>query len=721
MSNAPTTPLVSVIVPVYNNETYVVTCMNSLLAQTLQDIEVICINDGSTDNSSQVLHDFANRDNRVVVVDKINEGYGVGINTGLKLAKGKYVTILESDDFADLTMLETLTHYAEKFEVEVVRANFNLYWSRKIKNDTFLELFKEEVCDRVIDPRIRENQTCFYAQPALWSAIYRRDFIENNNLKLTETPGAAYQDTAFNFKIWACATKVMFVHRPFVHYRQDNEASSINNPAKVDNICIEYEEIRRWLREDRPDLQQSLAPVVTKMMCDAYTWNTGRVAEEYRLDFARKFGQELSAAKNRGEFDKSLFDYDELKIVEKSITDPQAFVDYVALDYDPQQGVDLLKRKASTFIKVMKEQGAGGAKDLASEKLGGTKRVDNLIDARDDEMCTRKAPKFIDKPELPQISVVLTVYNGESVVRETLDTILAQSFEAFELICVNDGSSDSSLAILEEYAARDARIKIISQENGGPAKARNRGLAEVTAPYALILDCDDIFAPTMFERLLSKAMVGDADIVVCTSAMYEGDSYTTIPSPWTLKLDLLPRNKPYFIPDDVKDSLFEAIMGWPWDKLYRSELIKESGILFPEDLANSEDGVFVYELLYRASRLAIVEDCLIKHRETRKGSVSNTRESDAECFYEAICRIKSDMKSLPGVYEKFEKSFLNWALDYTFWNFTTLSDAALRRRLMKKFCRNGYPELEFSSHDWSYFDLYGDLRYRYNRLKVLGW
>ena len=191
-------PKVSVIVPVYNNEVFVVSCIKSLLAQTLQDIEVIAINDGSTDNSSEILHQFADSDSRLIVVDKENGGYGVGINTGLDMARGEYVTILESDDFADLDMLETLVNYADAFNLEVVRANFYLYWAKKIKNDHLLELFGNHECDRIIDPSIRDNQHCFYVQPALWSAIYRTDFIRKNNLRLLETPGAAYQDTAFN-------------------------------------------------------------------------------------------------------------------------------------------------------------------------------------------------------------------------------------------------------------------------------------------------------------------------------------------------------------------------------------------------------------------------------------------------------------------------------------------------------------------------------------------
>ena len=167
-------PKVSVIVPVYNNEVFVVSCIKSLLAQTLEDIEIIAINDGSTDNSSAILHKFADSDSRLIVVDKANGGYGVGINTGLDLVRGEYVTILESDDFADLDMLETLVNYADAFNLEVVRSNFYLYWAKKIKNDHLLELFGYHECDRIIDPSLRENQHCFYVQPALWSAITER-------------------------------------------------------------------------------------------------------------------------------------------------------------------------------------------------------------------------------------------------------------------------------------------------------------------------------------------------------------------------------------------------------------------------------------------------------------------------------------------------------------------------------------------------------------------
>ena len=711
-------PKVSVIVPVYNNQVFVVTCVKSLLAQTLENIEVICINDGSTDDSSKILHEFADHDPRVIVVDKENGGYGVGINTGLDLARGEYVTILESDDFADLDMLETLTNLADAFDLEVVRANFYLYWSKKLKNDHLLELFGNWECDRVIDPSNREDQHCFYVQPALWSAIYRRSFIEENKLRLLETPGAAYQDTAFNFKIWACARRVMFVHKPFVHYRQDNESSSINNPGKVDTICLEYAEIRRWLREERPELHDAFAPIATKMMCDAYTWNTKRVAKKFQLGFVERFGREFAEAEERGEVDPSRFAPGQLSMVKKTVTDPQGFADFHTRGIDPERGLELLERKVGTLVQVAQQDGLRPARDLVKSKISGWKPEYNVVDARDNEMATRKEPKFLKAAPEPRISVVMPVYKCEAVLGETLDSVLAQTMGDFELICVNDGATDGSRDILARYADADARVRIIDQENRGVANARNRGLQEVNAPYILILDSDDIFVPTMFELLLDQAVKTEADIVACSSCEYDGEKYLCTPTPWTLKLDKLPE-KEVFSPEDAGDELFEAFMGWPWDRLYRTEFLKGTGIEFPEDYDNSEDGVFVYGVLVRAKALSVVPDVLIKHRSTRKGSISNSREKSPECFYRAVCAIKDDLKAEPGRYERFEKSFLNWALDYTMWNIVTLHGESARRALAKKLVSGGFPELEVKDHPWSFFDLYGKgMRRRYLKLQM---
>ena len=266
--------------------------------------------------------------------------------------------------------------------------------------------------------------------------------------------------------------------------------------------------------------------------------------------------------------------------------------------------------------------------------------------------------------------------------------------------------------------ARDSRIRVIDQENQGVAAARNSGLEFANAPYTLILDSDDIFAPDMFGKLYRKARATNADIVVCSSCEFDGETYESIPAPWALKHGLLPKSESFSV-QDVSSSLFQAFMGWPWDRLYRTSFLKNSALGFPVDMANSEDAVFVYGLLYRASVLAIVDDVLVKHRSTRRGSVSNSREKDPECFYEAICRIKADLKSI-GLYASLERSFLNWALDYTIWNVSTLKDVRTKERLSRALTSGKLPELEVADHSWLFFNLYGLSNFKgYYKLKFL--
>ncbi len=123
---------VSILVPVYNVEKYLRQCMDSLVNQTLKDIEIICIDDGSTDSSPVILDEYAEKDVRVRVIHKSNAGYGHSMNIGLRMARGEFIGIVESDDFADLEMFERLYIIAVEKNVEFVRSNFWIYSEKQM-------------------------------------------------------------------------------------------------------------------------------------------------------------------------------------------------------------------------------------------------------------------------------------------------------------------------------------------------------------------------------------------------------------------------------------------------------------------------------------------------------------------------------------------------------------------------------------------------------------
>lgn len=313
-----------------------------------------------------------------------------------------------------------------------------------------------------------------------------------------------------------------------------------------------------------------------------------------------------------------------------------------------------------------------------------------------------------------KLSVVLTVYNMETCLRECVDSLRNQTFSDFEVICIDDGSSDTSLDILEEYTSKDTRMRIYSQENTGPAGARNAGLDKAIGKYIIMLDSDDIFESTLLERLYRRAEDTESDIVICRSQEYDHDTGELSAIPWATKKEQIP-DKDVFSCADMYDTVFSAFMGWPWDKLYRRSFIEEHGLRYPL-MNNSEDLYFVFLSLVLAKRMSFVDEVLISHRMNRDESVSNSRLAAPEEFYRGICLLKGKLKEDPGRYEKLSWGYLNWAVDYTLWNIETLPEGKVRDELVAKLVSGAFPELELNMHGPRYFNLYDDVSERYKCL-----
>lgn len=298
-------PEISVLVPIYNVERYLGECLDSLVAQTFGDFEAILINDGSTDGSRAIIERYVQNDQRFRVIDKANSGYGASMNRGLDEACGTYVAILESDDFFVPTALQTLYEAAEREQSDVVKANFWLYWSVPEERREDFEIVTPAMAGKTVRPSTDDDKTIFYQKPSIWSALYRREFLNDNGIRFLETPGASYQDASFNFKVWALAERATYLDEYILCYRQDNEASSVNSPGKVYCVCDEYAEMERFL-DVRPSLFGELRGVLTRMKFDSYMWNAGRLAPELRAEFLVRAREELLADREKGYIDESL-------------------------------------------------------------------------------------------------------------------------------------------------------------------------------------------------------------------------------------------------------------------------------------------------------------------------------------------------------------------------------------------------------------------------------
>ena len=305
-------PLVSVLVPICNVEKYLEQCLESARTQTLEDIEVICINDGSTDGSLGIINSFVEKDPRFKVIDKPNSGYGDSMNKGLEAATGKYIAILESDDFLDPEALEYMYGEAERQRLDVLKCNFWLYWSepdpsRSNRHNLYFPLASAELIEMGPHAPI-DYPSIFWAKPSIWSALYSKDFLDKNDIRFLPTPGASYPDSSFTFKVLACAKRLAFSGRAFLHYRPDNENSSVNSKGKVYCVCDEHAEIARFLDEVRPDLKQALGPVRAHTKFLNYRWNYDRLGDQLKGEFLDRFRDEMRQEIASGEIASGYLD-----------------------------------------------------------------------------------------------------------------------------------------------------------------------------------------------------------------------------------------------------------------------------------------------------------------------------------------------------------------------------------------------------------------------------
>ena len=235
------------------------------------------------------------------------------MNKGLAKATGEYIGIVESDDFIELDAFEKLYALAKEFDADVVRGNFYEYVNGK--NQVNLSVDPQDV-GRIINPKQRTS--IFYQQPAIWSSIYRKSFLDEYKILFLPTPGASYQDTGFNFKVWATTERAVFTQEAFLHYRMDNSNSSVKSPGKIMCVAEEYAEAEKYLREN--GYYDELREVFQAAKFGGYYWNILRLAPELRRKFVIRTQKEFRDANAENSLNVAYFPKDRWLLLQYLLT-----------------------------------------------------------------------------------------------------------------------------------------------------------------------------------------------------------------------------------------------------------------------------------------------------------------------------------------------------------------------------------------------------------------
>lgn len=251
----------------------------------------------------------------------------------------------------------------------------------------------------------------------------------------------------------------------------------------------------------------------------------------------------------------------------------------------------------------------------------------------------------------PKVSVIVPVFNTEKYLGACLNSISRQSLANIEIICVDDGSTDSSPDILREYAARDPRIRIVTQENRGAGAARNAGMDIASGKYYSFLDSDDYYDTDMLSRMVKTAEDTGAEVTICGSYIVNESTGVKSEFSKSLRTEILPSD--CFSPSEIKDDIFGFSMGWAWDKLFLAEHVDS---LRFQEIGSNNDVYFVFTSMASSEKIAIEHKSLCYHRKNTNNSL---QDRIAETYENIFVSRKALYKSLKdyGLSEMYGKSF----------------------------------------------------------------
>lgn len=549
---------VSVIIPIYNVESYVEECINSVRNQSLTDIEIICVNDKGTDDSWEIVKRMAKEDSRIILIENdCNRGLSYTRNHGLGAAKGEYIYFLDSDDYIVPDCLMKLYQNAvqENLEIQIFEAEF-VYESEELrpifsKNPSSFKVEYNEIYDgKSLFVKWMDVWDWMPSQPRFF---YSRDFLMKNNLSFVE--GMLHEDEIFTFDVLMNAVRIRIVNE------------------------------KLFCRRFRKDSIMTVRPVMNHFRgCILILQHVYKYLLNLKSDFST--------------FENS--------------------------------------------IKFYMSKIASNARN----------KYHNIEDTPD---------------KTPEISVIIPCYNVEKYIEECLNSVILQSIWNIEIICINDGSSDNTLSLLNKFERIDPRINVYNlEENRGQSVARNVGLSMASGKYIYMLDADDYIVDGAFEELLQYAEKDDADVIA-----FENQQFSDNPVFGEKAKEVLFSYKGYagtFRGTDAFSILISRDIISPSVPTYmiKKDYIDNLGLRFIENIIHEDIG-FILEMLV-FSKITVLINKPYFMRRFRAGSTvtSKLTSRNIEGYLRSFIRSYELMPRFTDEHKEnliFQHAFRKWQRD----------------------------------------------------------
>lgn len=549
---------VSIIVPVYNGEKYLNQCLDSISNQTLRDLEIICVDDGSSDKTPSILKKYSSKDKRFKIITTKNNGQGSARNIALNEASGEYIAFVDADDWLDLDSLELLYNNAKSRDLDLLffqMCNYIQSSGEYVSTDLYdIKSFDDNGIDNeTIFNHESTHDFLFEIPVGPVSKLYKRQFLERNNLRFVE--GIFFEDNSFFYNAYFYCKKVGFLKKQLYFRRRHSES------------------VTQTFDETKFDIVNATNSVLE-------VFDSHGVYESYKRDVVNhtysmliEWFKKSSLIIRQGFYEKIKNEFrgfgDLMQDFNENLNGDYMLIFNIMCDYDYYLDfLSVYKLKTTDYMIYDGQNEFSKESDLYLEHKSNSSKF--------------------------KISIVIPIYNNEKYLHRLLMSIENQTFgiDNIEVLMVDDNSSDNSYDVIKKYCEKYEGFNIIriKKRTGSPGTPRNIGLLESTSDYVIFIDHDDLFEINALQTLYHLITEHDCDFVYGTYASVDRDKPTKI---------VYPKEKHGYF-----SSIWEnkrAIAFPPpsiWTRLFKRDFLINNDIFFPTILG--EDAIFVSKALVNA-------------------------------------------------------------------------------------------------------------------------
>ena len=650
-------PAISVVIPMYNCEAYVNSLCEGLENQTFTDFEVICVNDGSTDNTRSLVEEFCKKDSRFHFIDKENGGAGSARNAGIEVATGKYMMFLDADDEYHSNLLEEMYAAAEKHQADEVLCQYQQHNYRDNITDKELGFDATVFPDDISIATDSVSQLFCSINWAPWSALYRKDLIDRYNLRFSTT--TISNDVFFIHAYAAITENIVGIHKDLIWARRyhNNESITSGRWNHAEETVLVLEELGSWLKENNLldkyldtyrnrciysimynigfPYNEAFASAVVKHICENDVWKGMTDADFYKKYWKRfdtsDIQKQLSALKSQNHNNTAYAQELSNRLHYVRMMEKEAYERYgrVLNPNNSYNEVNSLKSqidKLQADNKKKTSQLEKTKKDLikANNKIDKVKESWNYKTGYFITWAPKKiyygltGKKKTENNSMDvKVSVILPVYNVEKYIRRCLDSMISQSLKELEFIFIDDCSRDGSVAIIEEYRKKDSRIKILrNSSNMGPGPSRNRGIDVARGEFLTFADPDDWVSPNCYELLYNKVKASGKDMIKGNVRKIDEAGKDVTPSPYWSDADPVAKKLSSGLP------LYVSLSTNHFSILFSRKIFDDKTIRYG-NTRTGEDGIFLLRVFLKTDSISLCDEVVYYYYQ-RAASLTDT-------------------------------------------------------------------------------------------------